>query len=152
MINSQEGCPLAWATMMDKEENKIQWVKLSFELTALLHPTGRCCRAIIPDESSKWNIVGLLVKVRLKDNNDLVEGFRVYLSDRESANAYHRETFNIDGEELMGSIKKHGYILYSLKIHKEIYLENNRKYSCKNYRQNGDYNKVVHNDLFIYRF
>ena len=77
----------------------------------------------------------------LDENIPLVEGFQVYLSDQESANAFHRKKFNIEGVELKANVKDLGYIQYGLKIHKEIYLENNEKYSCKNYQIN-EYNKV----------
>ena len=82
----------------------------------------------------------------LEENIPLVEGFQVYLSDQESANAFHRKKFNIEGVELRANVKDLGYIQYGLKIHKEIYLENNEKYSCKNYQIN-DYNEVSKYEL-----
>ena len=70
----------------------------------------------------------------------------MYLSDQESANAFHRKKFNIEGVELRANVKDLGYIQYGLKIHKEIYLENNEKYSCKNYQIN-EYNEVSKYEL-----
>ena len=42
----------------------------------------------------------------------MVEGFQVYLSDQESANAFHRKKFNIEGVELRANVKDLGYIQY----------------------------------------
>ena len=88
-------------------------------------------------------IGGLTFKVMLKKNLPLVEGFQILLSDRESANIYHRKKFNIDGVELKSSVKELGYKLYDLKIHKEIYLENNEKFQCSNYPSHGEYNSCL---------
>ena len=94
----------------------------------------------------------------MEDNIQLVEGFQVhptselrvccdcacqvYLSDLESANVFHRDKFNVEGAELRAGVRELGYILYNLKIYKEIYLENNKKYACINYQQIGDFNQV----------
>ena len=50
----------------------------------------------------------------------------------ESANVFHRDKFNVEGAELRAGVRELGYILYNLKIYKEIYLENNKKYTCIN--------------------
>ena len=88
-------------------------------------------------------IGGLTFKVLLEENPQLVEGFRILLSDRQSANIYHKKTFSIDGVELQSSVKELGYNLYNLKIYKEVYLENNKKFQCKNYPSYGEYNKCL---------
>ena len=55
---------------------------------------------------------------------------------------FHRDKFNVEGAELEAGVRELGYNLYNLKIYKEIYLENNKKYACKNYQQIGDFNQV----------
>ena len=142
VIRSAEDCPETMANLMDSKNGKIQFVTLSFELTTEVYPSGRCCRAIIPDQASSWTISGLLLKIETKDHLPSVEGFQVHLSDRESANVFHRNKFNIDGIELKASKKTLGYILYNLKMYTAIHLEDDRKYPCKNYLHIGDFNKV----------
>ena len=131
---------------------------LHLQLTAVVHPSGRCCKALRPSLSSNWTLGGLTFRVILEDNLQLVEGFQVhptewpppyltcgwqvYLSDLESANVFHRDKFNVEGAELQAGVRELGYNLYNLKIYKEIYLENNNKYACKNYQQIGDFNQV----------
>ena len=142
VIKSIEDCPKMAAQMLDWENNQAQMVPLSFELTPLLQPTGRCCRALLPEQSSNWTIGGLLVKQKLKNHNPLVDGFQLYLSDRESFNDYQRNEFKVHGMPLKARIRELGYNVYKLKIFKEVYLANDRRYSCKNYQNVGDYNKV----------
>ena len=79
----------------------------------------------------------------LNKNPPLVEGFQILLSDRESENIFHKNRFNLDGVELKTSIKEPGYKLYDLKIYKEIYLEDNDDFQCRNYDSYGDYNSVT---------
>ena len=143
LIRTPKDCPLTQIKFLDPKNGHIQFVTLSFELTSVLHPSGRCCRAVVPVEASKMIIVGLLMKVILEENIAMVEGFHVYLSDRESANVYNRNKFNVEGVELEAGLKQLGYILYNLKIYKKIFLENNKKYTCKNYAYTGDYNQVI---------
>ena len=68
-----------------------------------------------------------------------MEGFQLYLSDRESANVFHRNNFNVDGADMHVYVVDRGHYYYNVKIFKEIYLE---KQNCKNYRNIGNYNKV----------
>ena len=76
-----------------------------------------------------------------------MEGFQVFLSDQESANAYFRDKFKVEGVELESDNNALGYIIYKLKIYKDIFLENNKKFSCKKYQYNGDYNRVCNHAL-----
>ena len=147
VIRTVDDCPQTKVNMKlsEKDNDQIQYVSLSFELTTEVYPSGRCCRAIIPDQASSWTISGLLLKIETKDHLPSVEGFQVHLSDRESANVFHRNKFNIDGIELKASKKTLGYILYNLKMYTAIHLENDRKYPCKNYLHIGDFNEVIGN-------
>ena len=146
MIRTQEDCPYAKVRLVDTKNDKEKYAELSFEVTAVVHPNGRCCRAIIPEHFSNWTLGGLMVvQVILEDTAPVVEGFQVYLSDRESFNVFHRNEFNVDGSELRAWINELGYVLYNLKIFKEIYLENNQNYACKNYPNIADYNMVIIN-------
>ena len=147
VIRTVDDCPQTKVNMKlsEKDNDQIQYVALSFELTTEVYPSGRCCRAIIPDQASSWTISGLLLKIETKDHLPSVEGFQVHLSDRESANVFHRNKFNIDGIELKASKKTLGYILYNLKMYTAIHLENDRKYPCKNYLHIGDFHEVSGN-------
>ena len=143
MIRKPENCPSTRVKLLNTESSKVQFVTISFELTTEVNPTGRCCRALIPEEASDLVIVGLLVQINLRDNIPFVEGYKVHLSDQEFANVYHRKKFNIHGVELKASLKDTGYLLYNVKLHKEIYLPNNERFNCRNYQHVGDYNKVT---------
>ena len=143
VIKTTDDCPFARVNLVDME-NYIEHI-LSYELTPVVHPNGRCCRSRIPSSSRNWTIDGLLVSVK---NNSVLFGFgggvEVYLSDLESANNYHRNKFNVDGEKLETGSGGKGYKIYNLKIYKDIYLENSRNYECKNYKNIYDYSEVLH--------
>ena len=79
----------------------------------------------------------------LENNLPLVDGFQIFLSNRESANHFHRKKFNIDGVELKASTKELGYMLYNLKTFKEIFLDTNGKFNCKNYDSGGEYSQCL---------
>ena len=64
---------------------------------------------------------------------------------------FHRDKFNVEGAELEAGVRELGYNLYNLKIYKEIYLENNKKYACKNYQKIGDFNQVNFLSFFTVR-
>ena len=85
---------------------------------------------------------GILLKILLSENPTLVEGFQIQLSDRDSENNFHKDKFKLEGVELKASLKEPGYQLYDLKTYREIYLENNDNFQCKNYANFGDYNSV----------
>ena len=139
-MRSLDDCPLIKVQFLNMKNKMEKWVNLSFELTALMHPYGRCCRSFVPTESSNLTIGGLVVSIPWKDRkNPLMEGFQLYFSDRESANVFHRNNFNVDGADMHVYIADQGHYYYNVKIFKEIYLE---KQNCKNYRNIGIYNKV----------
>ena len=87
-------------------------------------------------------IGGLAFRVKLKNAPSLIEGYQVFMSDRKSVNSFHKELFYMDGAELKLSKAELGYKLYTLKIHKEKYLENNNRYLCKNYEFDHEYHEV----------
>ena len=111
--------------------------------SGVMHPGGRCCQALVPKDAQNYTIGGLTFRVQLEDNLPLVNGFQVFLSNRESANPFHRKKFNIDGVELKASTKELGYMLYNLKTFKEIFLDTNEKFNCKNYKTGGEYSKCL---------
>ena len=143
VIRTSEDCPETKVKFLDTKNDKIEYVSLSFELTSEVYPSGKCCKALIPDQASNSTIGGLLVRIQLNDNLPSVEGFQVFMSDRKSSNKYHRKKFIVDGIELKANKKELGYILYNLKIYKEIYLVDNKKYACKNYQHIDGYDKVI---------
>ena len=153
VFRTTDDCPFARVTLVDTEKDIEHWIDLSYELTPVMYPNGRCCRSRIPSSSRNWTIDGLLVSVK---NNSVLFGFgggvEVYLSDLESANNYHRNKFNVDGEKLETGSGGKGYKIYNLKIYKDIYLENSRNYECKNYKNIYDYSEVLHwtiNNIYI---
>ena len=89
---------------------------------------------------------GITFRILLSQNPSLVEGFQIHLSDREAENIFHKDKFNLEGVELKTSIKDSGYQLFELKITKEIYLEDNDNFQCKNHANFGDYNSVRTNE------
>ena len=97
VIRTTEDCPLTRALLLDTATNTQQFVTLAFEvrfpfrnilqevvdnlhlqLTAVVHPSGRCCKALRPSLSSNWTLGGLTFRVILEDNLQLVEGFQVH--------------------------------------------------------------------------
>ena len=141
ILNSPEDCPATRVVLL--HSNSETFVPIEMSLTRVIHPGGRCCQANIPRDVHNSTIWGLTFRVYLKNNLPLVNGFQIFLSNRESANNFHGKKFNIDGVELKASTEKLGYMLYNLKMFKEIFLENNEKFSCKTYGYNGEYSKCL---------
>ena len=75
MIRTQEDCPYAKVRLVDTKNDKEKYAELSFEVTAVVHPNGRCCRAIIPEHFSNWTLGGLMVvQVILEDTAPVCRG------------------------------------------------------------------------------
>ena len=142
VFRTTDDCPFARVNLVDVENDIEHLINLSYELTPVMYPNGRCCRSRIPTSSHNWTIRGLLVSVK-NYSYEASSGLEVQLSDPESANNYHRNKFNVDGVKLEAWPEDRGYVLYNLKIYKDIYLENNKKYKCKNYVFVDDYSKVI---------
>ena len=141
ILKSPEDCPLTRVVLL--HSNSENFVPIQMKLTRVMHPGGRCCQALVPKDAQNSTIGGLTFRVQLEDNLPLVNGFQVFLSNRGSANSFHRKKFNIDGVELKASTKELGYMLYNLKTFKEIFLDTNGKFNCKNYKLGGEYSQCL---------
>ena len=141
ILKSEQDCPYTRALMV--KDGKEKFVPISFSLTRLFHPNGRCCKAKIPQEAANATVGGITFKVLMKDKLEKVEGFQIFLSNQESANDFHRDQFNIEGVELKASILELGYSLYSMKIYETVYLENNQQFVCKNYQKPHEYDRCL---------
>ena len=141
ILKSPEDCPLTRVVLL--HSNSENFVPIQMKLTRVMHPGGRCCQALVPNDAHNSTIGGLTFRVDLENNLPLVDGFQIFLSNRESANHFHRKKFNIDGVELKASTKELGYMLYNLKTFKEIFLDTNGKFNCKNYDSGGEYSQCL---------
>ena len=137
-IQKVQDCPSTNVYLRDKN-GKISSKRLSYELTAPLHPKGTCCRNILPLEPkdkhlglrdvSEKTIDGVNFRVTLKkDSSDRDKyissdkSFTMFLTSREASNKYSMDKFTIDGVDLRASSDILGYILYEVQMFKNIYL------------------------------
>ena len=107
VINNISDCPGLKVQMISGKVEKFEALK--FELTSVNHPLGKCCKAIPPPSKESSIIGGLLAKVYKKSKPKLVEGYQIFLSDRETVNRYHKNFFNIEGEALTFGTERIGY-------------------------------------------
>ena len=142
-IKSRKDCPITRVKFLKDGE---EWLQvLEMELTRVMHPNGRCCKAIVPKNASlaTLNTIIMVVHPFPEANPENVLGFQLFLSDRMSANDFHRKKFSIDGYPLIAETKDMGYSFYNLKVHEQRYLENSDVFRCKNYPSFGDYGKCL---------
>ena len=71
--------------------------------------------------------------------NDKFDGFKILLSNRESASFFNQLNFNIEGAPLVAAADPPGYNLYMLKLVEKFHIENDPLYQCKDYPKFGDY-------------
>ena len=112
---------------------------LSFTLTQTIHPSGRCCQALVPDIAANLTISGIMVKVT---NLTQMDSFKMFLSGRKSATYFQKNKFNINGAYLTSTVNKPGYMLFRAKTLEEVSLEDDPHFQCSNYPREGQYAKV----------
>ena len=80
----------------------------------------------------------------MEDNlNDKFDGFKILLSNRESASFFNQLNFNIEGSPLEAAADPPGYKLYILKLVDNFHIEKDPLFQCKNYPQFGDYDACL---------
>ena len=125
-----------------------EYLKMTF--TRVMHPNGRCCKAIVPENASSATISTIFLLVHpYPDANPVgVKGFQLFLSNRKSANDFHRKKFAIDGYPLIAEAKDLGYSFFNLKIHETVYPENSEEYLCKHYKSVDGYGDCL-SDVYL---
>ena len=114
-IKSKEDCPAdAYAQIEDGNGYR----KLKFELTNILYPQGKCCRAVIPKNALDFSFIKMYFLVF---KPFLVEGFQVFLSNQESTNELKLNNFNTHGVELK-ALNSTGFSRYNVKLREEKHL------------------------------
>ena len=88
------------------------------------------------------------MKIFLKDQARY-DGFKILLSNRESATFFIQEKFNIEGSFLEASNNPPGYSLYRLKVRELHNLEEDPLFQCRNYPQPGDYDSCLERNFVL---
>ena len=147
-IKSVKDCPITRVKFLKDGEEWLQVLEMT--LTRVMHPNGRCCKAIVPKNASlaTINTIIMVVYPYPDANPKNVLGFQLFMSDQMSANDFHRKKFSIDGYPLIAETKDLGYSFYNLKVNEQRYLENSDVFRCKNYPKFGDYGQCL-NDLYL---
>ena len=138
VIKSPADCP----TLMALFENLKDYVNIPLNLTNLVYPQGRCCKAFFPKEASTTSVLKIYFKVMEDDNLPSVEGFQMYLSSQEESHIFKLNNFNTNSP-LKSFLSKRGYALYNAKLYEEILLENDPKVQCRNYVEKYGYAEVL---------
>ena len=131
-----QDCPTA-AILLGKDGQSS--TSVSFTLSQALHPSGVCCKAIIPQEAHNHTVSGIIIYT---NKLDMMENFKVFLSGQESATYFQKNKFNINGAYLEAKSGT-GYSLYRIKVMEEISLESDPNFGCENYPEAGDYAKCL---------
>ena len=87
---------------------------------------------------------GTLNGILMEDNlNNKFDGFKIFLSNRESASFFNQLNFNIEGSPLEAAADPPGYNLYILKLAEKFHIEKDPLYKCKDYSHYGDYDACL---------
>ena len=134
VFKSSADCPVIGAKFRTAEKLQSEYFKMF--LMRGIFPNGRCCRALVPRlaEDMILNTLFYAVSVSRYDNHQVTTGFKMLLSDRESAAFFMMNKFNLEGSQLSSQHKKPGQEKYKIKIIEEIHKENDPNYSCRNYQ------------------
>ena len=136
-LKTEADCPIAWLKLINGAHQSNKYAK--FKLTSMVHPIGKCCKVLPPEEGINSTLGGIGIRVHLQNSVKFVEGFKLFLSNREESNDFHIKSFNMQHDQLKTLKSELGYVLYDLEVHENLYLENNGNYQCQYYKP-GDYN------------
>ena len=135
VIKSTSDCPELWAVFRDDKKTEIL---LEMNLTRVMYPNGRCCRAVAPELSKQKILSELYFKEYAKNFSRMnISGFQMFLSDQMSASFFRPLKFNMDGEPLKSDRKKGGYLQFRVKIREEVHLEDDPHFPCREYHYPG---------------
>ena len=147
VIQSTSDCPELWAVFRDEKE--ATEVLLEMNLTRVMYPNGRCCRAIVPELSKRKILSDLYFREFVKNFSKMnISGFQMFLSDQMSASFFRPLKFNIDGESLKSDRKRGGYLQFRIKIHEEIHLEDDPHFPCREYHYPGAWLEIISEKYF----
>ena len=141
IIKTEADCPDVRLKLINGGHQAFHHV--DFKLTSMVHPSGRCCKVLPPEHINNSTLGGILLRIDLKANVKFVEGYRIFLSNREESNDFHINSFNMHHDQLKASILELGYMQYDLEIHENLFLENNDDFRCKYYKHYGDYSSCL---------
>ena len=153
VLNSVSDCPDAtifYKRMREFKETKQLGVTFAnYSLSSAMFPYHRCCRMqyIAKETLGPDSIID---SVLFAFNSSLQ--FKVMMGDHKIASMYKIHEKNVFGDSLSINKEIKGGTMYKLKISKEIHLENDPKYPCKDYRQPGDYNKCLEENFLAESF
>lgn len=137
MFKSSADCPQIGAKFRTAE--KLQSESFEMFLMRGIFPNGRCCRARTPRLAGDMilNTLYYTVAIPTYSNNQdhqVTTGFKMLLSDRESAAFFMMNKFNLEGSQLVSEHSKEGQEKYKIKIMEEIHMEDEPNYSCRIYQ------------------
>ena len=103
----------------------------NIELTRVIHPFGRCCKVSIPS-APKGTKSFLSMRIYSK-NPDLIEGLRIFMTDKNSASDFEMNQLRVNGPTLeCGNSQVE---VNRVKVYEEIDLEEGPNSECKNYEK-----------------
>ena len=105
-------------------------------------------KVLTPAIAGTHTINGILVKVFLKDEARY-DGFKILLSNRESATFFIQQKFNIEGSFLEASNNPTGYYLYRLRLTEQYNLEDDPLLRCRQYPQLGDFDSCLERSYIL---
>ena len=105
-------------------------------------------KVVTPAIADTHTINGILVKVFLKDEARY-DGFKILLSNRESATFFIQQKFNIEGTFLEASNDPPGYYLYRLRLSEQYNLEDDPLFYCRHYPHLGDFDTCLESSYIL---
>lgn len=132
VFKSSTDCPDIAAKF--RVSDKLQNEEFEMFLMRGIFPNGICCKAKTPKLAAVGILNTLYFTVTISGySNDLVTGFKLLLSDRESSAFFMINKFNLEGGKLFTRKNVVGQEKYKIKIMEEFHQESDPNYSCRNY-------------------
>ena len=128
VIRHSQDCPVLKVKLMSKERKIIRKV-LKMMPSQISHPSGRCCRGLIPEEANSSVIFSAFIQMMVSQNVN-IENYWIHLSDQLSATFFHRVKFNMFGQKLKFSKDHLGYYTYMIQMHEEQHIHNEDLFPC----------------------
>ena len=132
----------------DLENNRVGRKRLSFKLTRALYPNHRCCKVNIQNLED----VNIIKAIRIADttlnSNKNFSSYKLYLSDQISDSPFKlAKEFNL-GDEMSITSKEIGlHKRYKVKVSQEHHVEDDPKYPCIKYHENGEYGECLEQEM-----
>ena len=145
-VNSSEDCPISLTSYVRPRGAAGPPELFQFRLSRALLPFHQCCKIIYPDIAKREPIQGFSISLEA-DQQSKYKSLKVLMADRVSYSVLIQNEKTIYGDDIEIPEMTGYYSMYKMRVFQEMHYENEPKYPCKNYKEVGEYDKCLENDL-----